>query len=322
MKNGNLSIVKMLTAAGAEKSLGWHDEQTFPLEIAVEFGHLELVKYFLEEGCNPNRPLSSTEESLLCSAAEKGYYDISSELIDAGVNVNYDNFTDCSPLHSAARKGRVDIMKLLISAGSDINSVCNDKYTVLHTACYSGSMDCVKLILENKDFVRVYDYGCGGFTAIGNAICNYHMHLAKYLIKQGLIAKCRTFSASYPDISFEYCCPFLIASCIAEEKTEMADVLFYTGQYTFKELRLEINLLRPDQITDEAADWIQNVQQEPWSLIQLCKFVINNSLRAHLINQCKKTSKRRLPVVEQWKHNIQALELPRKLEELLTFNDL
>lgn len=324
-ENGNLTIVKGLVAAGADISLMSYDAQT-PLVIAVCGGHLELVKFFLEEGCDPNGSQTPALESLLHLAAERGYYDISVELIDAGVNVNHEDITETTPLQCAASNGHVNIMKLLLNAGADINGSCKD-HTVLHSACLGGSVECVDLILKHKDFVRVYEYSIGKYSAVAIAIFNNHMELAKHLIKLGFSAKCKYDESldeqrRYFTIRFEDYCPFLIATCIAEGKFNMAKFLFATGQYTFQDLRNEVGLLDPDQITNEVADWIKEVQRQPCSLSHLCRTVINDSLRNHMINKCETKSKQRLPVIDQSMQNIQALEIPRILEQFLNFKDL
>jgi ankyrin repeat protein len=88
--------------------------------------------------------MSSTLESLLLKAIETNDIPTVSLLIEKGVNVNYIP----SPLAVAAERGYVEIMTMLLDAGADIN----EGFRIERTACFyaiaNERFDALKLLLD------------------------------------------------------------------------------------------------------------------------------------------------------------------------------
>jgi ankyrin repeat protein len=71
--------------------------------------------------------------------------------IAAGSDLNIkDPFGGSSPLISAALFGKTEAAWLLLNAGVDINFQNNDGSTALHTAAFFGRPEIVKLLLDKK----------------------------------------------------------------------------------------------------------------------------------------------------------------------------
>ncbi len=98
--------------------------------------------------------------------------------IAAGSDLNApDPFGGSSPLISAAVFGKPEIAKVLIDAGVDLNFQNSDGSTALHTAAFFCRPEIVKLLLEmkadktikNKYGATAYDNVAGPFAEIKDA---------------------------------------------------------------------------------------------------------------------------------------------------------
>jgi uncharacterized protein len=98
--------------------------------------------------------------------------------IKAGSDLNAkDPFGGSSPLISAAVFGKTEMAKVLLDAGVDINFQNNDGSTALHTAAFFCRPEIVKLLLEkkadrtikNKYGATAYDNVAGPFSDMKEA---------------------------------------------------------------------------------------------------------------------------------------------------------
>ncbi|MBX2967843.1 MAG: ankyrin repeat domain-containing protein [Cyclobacteriaceae bacterium] len=88
--------------------------------------------------------------------------------IAAGSDLNVkDPFGGSSPLISAAVFGKTEAAKLLLNAGVDINFQNNDGSTALHTAAFFCRPEIVKLLLEkNADTTIRNTYGATAYDNV------------------------------------------------------------------------------------------------------------------------------------------------------------
>ncbi len=131
---GDVSAIKYLLTKGVSlEDLG----ENFDLNGAVFHGHVQLSRFLLEEGADPNHPLPDTGETPLHAVLTKTYRSANNEivrlLLEHGANSNAMTKpgieTDAfmrdirtrqeTPLHRAAAYADENTIQLLLDAGAD-----------------------------------------------------------------------------------------------------------------------------------------------------------------------------------------------------------
>lgn len=110
--SGNLSKVKHLIAKGISVNPATSQLFYAPLEMASVEGHLEIVKYLIDQGAD----VESSNNWSVRSACRRGHFDIVKYLVDKGADVTAD---DNNAIKMAVRANRLDIIKYLVAVGAD-----------------------------------------------------------------------------------------------------------------------------------------------------------------------------------------------------------
>ena len=147
---GHKEIAKLLIDNGADiyskmrfLEFDGHTDTLEPIYFACKNGHLEIVRYLLNErNCSPNLCGNSLVTPLHV-ACQFGKFEIVEELINKGALVNKTDFNDFTPLHEAcaytkfraSEDNLLKIVKLLIKNGAKIDEVTINKFTALDFAC-------------------------------------------------------------------------------------------------------------------------------------------------------------------------------------------
>ena len=134
-RDGDLSQVKKLIKNGADV----HTDDDHPLRCAAEGGHLEVVKYLVEE-CEAN--VHARDERALCDAAWGGHLEVVKYLVEeCEANVHA---RDDRPLHSTTYLGQLGVVKYLVEeCGADVHAW--DDFA-LRNAAYWGHLGVVKYL--------------------------------------------------------------------------------------------------------------------------------------------------------------------------------
>jgi ankyrin repeat protein len=90
---------------------------------AIETKSTLSIQMLLEQGAEFNSAycLESTLQILLIDAVFRGHADVVKSIVDTGIDVNFKNDKEISPLHIAAIRDESKIIKMLIRAGADVN---------------------------------------------------------------------------------------------------------------------------------------------------------------------------------------------------------
>lgn len=118
---------------------------------AIECGNFEVI-YFLNDILPKEAKLltSTSGQTPLALAAERGYTQLCRRLIVDGVKVNTLDRNAASPISLAARNGHASTVLVLAEAKADVNRQDRTGKTPLHYACQKGDPDTARYLLEAK----------------------------------------------------------------------------------------------------------------------------------------------------------------------------
>ncbi len=135
---GDVQTAQTLVAAGAKphkkfKLLGTFD--TSPLPIAVNNGDVDMTKFLLSKGANPNQG-DADNITPLGSATFANHADVMQVLLKSGAKVNHlDNFGMTPLLYAASVDyGDTTVLETLIAAGADLKAKNKQGQTALDLA--------------------------------------------------------------------------------------------------------------------------------------------------------------------------------------------
>ncbi|KAI1610731.1 Glycerophosphoryl diester phosphodiesterase family-domain-containing protein [Exophiala viscosa] len=168
----------------------WQDNEGWaPLHLSAIGGHPLTTQALLaaEESVATNssiRRKSEKSSAVLALATKANFIDIVRLLVNAGVDVNYQDEQGDTALHVAARFGRVECAKLLLE-GSDIQKanteLCESTYgwTPLFISCVDGHLPIVELLIEHGADLEKLD--SSGWNAKEHAALRGHVDIAQRL---------------------------------------------------------------------------------------------------------------------------------------------
>ena len=153
-RNGNFDLVHAKILRNIDSMYAkaiWDSLARFvrhPAFIAVYFGHLDVVKYLVDNLENKNPTFDGTF-SLLHMAAINGQLDIVKYIMSEVVDINPKDDYGHTPLHMAADYGRLDVVKYIMEKLEDKSPTDYWGHTPLHMAADSRRLIVFKYIIEN-----------------------------------------------------------------------------------------------------------------------------------------------------------------------------
>ncbi|RMY59220.1 hypothetical protein D0865_02194 [Hortaea werneckii] len=170
----------------------WQDIEGFaPLHLAVNGGHYRTTKALLlvyDDDQKPHTRVTHTDVekngASLSLATKSNFTKIVKLLVDAGVDVNYQDQQGETALHVAARFGFDECAQILMDTHgpSGVNVELAEKtygWTPLFIACVDGHFEIAKLLVQKGAIVSKKDHS--GWTPQEHAALRGHLDIAKYL---------------------------------------------------------------------------------------------------------------------------------------------
>ena len=169
----------------------WQDDDGWaPLHLSVINGHTSTTKALLDAektNLSPrNKIRRQTDKSshVLALAVKENFVEIVRLLVNAGVDINYQDEQGETALHVAARFGHVDCARILLNGTSSqtADTEIPEKtygWTPLFIASVDGNPGIVELLIESKAELERFDLS--GWTAKEHAALRGHMDIARRL---------------------------------------------------------------------------------------------------------------------------------------------
>lgn len=145
---GDIYVVQRLVKAGADINAKQHDGNITALWGAAVMGHVDIVRYLLEQnaGVDIQDEYSGTP---LYVASENGYVSVVRQLLQAGANVNLSGGLHRKPLNAAAYSGHTEIVRLLLQQDVEVDPDEDYRYgSALGAASRKGHAEIVRLLLQ------------------------------------------------------------------------------------------------------------------------------------------------------------------------------
>ena len=149
---GHAEVVTLLLEAGANVNAVNKDGCTALTGASIQ-GQTQVVKLLLTAGANVNTigPAGFTAITL---AADKGHAKVVKLLLEAGANVNAGKEATPTPLYMASMRGHPEVVKLLLDVGAIANLSSSDRSDLLATALSNGHIEVVKLLEAAEEIVK------------------------------------------------------------------------------------------------------------------------------------------------------------------------
>jgi len=176
----------------------WQDNEGLaPLHLSVIGGHPLTTQALLRgenwKGRSDNKAAMrrdiSKSSAVLALATKSNFTQIVKLLVDAGVDINWQDETGETALHIAARFGNEDCARTLLEGTrhqkADVELTENSfSWTPLHVASVDGHLSVVKLLIASGAEINKLD--ASGWTAREHAALRGHIEIARALAVAGL----------------------------------------------------------------------------------------------------------------------------------------
>jgi cytochrome c len=157
--------------------------QAGPLHDAIKAGDLVSARSLVAEGADIDEVDFSTGTPLHI-ASVKGEFDIVEMLLDAGADINSEEYSKSeTPLHWAALGGTARIIERLVIAGAEIDARNEFQNTPLLIAVDFGHAEAARKLIELGADITAY--GQNGHTVIHIAGTNQLFGIVELLIARG-----------------------------------------------------------------------------------------------------------------------------------------
>lgn len=155
-----------------------YDSRT-ALHLAAAEGHLDVVKYLVEEAKVPVNAHDRWGNGALSDAVRSKHEAVANYLVDAGALMSLENGNAGRELLRAAAEGSLMSVSFLLRSGVSTSSADCEGRTALHLAAAAGHVSiCEKLLASNADVNAVDRWGA---TPISDALQFKHFELAQLL---------------------------------------------------------------------------------------------------------------------------------------------
>ena len=130
---GDLQQVTLLVGQGADKNQVGGDFEETALSVAADNGHLDIVRFLVEQGADMEKIDNCGWTPLLASSAN-GHLELVRYLLEQGANRDKESRNGVTSLHWAAGEGHLETAKLLMIYGADLNARNHDGYLPIDVA--------------------------------------------------------------------------------------------------------------------------------------------------------------------------------------------
>jgi ankyrin repeat protein len=143
---GNVNDVTVCVERDPEAVHRPNAEGFYPIHLAAEQGHSEVIRVLLRAGADVNTPHPKVQATPLQYAAMHGHLDAVRTLLAAGARVDSVDNIGRTPLMWAASEGRGEVVQELLKHGAKANCTTKAGWTALRYAEDKGHAQVAELL--------------------------------------------------------------------------------------------------------------------------------------------------------------------------------
>lgn len=176
---GHLNILKWLVEQGEDA--GHTNKKGYTvLQVAAQNGHLNVIQWLVEQGSDIQQT-DDYDRNLVGLAAKSGHLDVIKWLHQKGCDIHHCNGSDQNAFLFAAKAGELEVMKWLAEQGSDIQHTTTWDANALTYAAEYGHLDVAEWLIEKGCDLNIVDEN--GNSSIYWAVINNHADIVRLLIR-------------------------------------------------------------------------------------------------------------------------------------------
>ena len=181
--DGDIKGLKQILSVNPDLILERNSKDNNLLMLASRFGHVEIVKYLIEQNrININERNEERYTALIYSCIE-GHTEIAEILVKNGANVNVKGRNGNTPLIFSCMGKHIDCVRVLLQNKVDIQDRNTAGYTALMVAGAEGATLIFNLLMENG--ARGTDKDINGTSILMKCCQTGNFAIAKLLIEKG-----------------------------------------------------------------------------------------------------------------------------------------
>ena len=182
-------VVKLLYSQGAIVDILDDDERT-PLYVASVYGQIDIMRWLLDHGADPNAPTHPYRFTPLSNATSAMEPEAVQLLLEHNADINSQSYNGETPLYEACElrreEGKVaNLVRRLLEHGADPNICDNYHSTPLHQASSGGLLEAARLMLSYG--AKVDEKDKWGKTPYQLAASKGHDEMTKLLLEHGAV---------------------------------------------------------------------------------------------------------------------------------------
>ena len=191
----NINLVKFLLAEGANPNIE-HKNGHYPIHAAINSKDIDVLQLFIKNNEDANKTGASGTTPLYFAVNYIGDIDIIDYLLEQGALPNTPVKGGFTPIYAATEKCRLDIIKKLVAKDGNIEQAIDCGDAPMSMAAYRGNLDIIKYYKDLGASINIKNKN--GDMPIHEAHIGAKIEIVDYLLEQGVDINAKNLQGKTP----------------------------------------------------------------------------------------------------------------------------